>query len=449
MGHPNFAIELDSRAASSAALVPASAGASDARANVAAQFIPAGARVLDLGGGGAGLRGILPLGCAYMDCGIGDTMSRDPGGSMSDLDTGPLPEAALGADIIVMLGLIDRMADPELLFPYLRRAGRTVVLSCTPADLAGDAAVNGANSRFGFYELTRLFDRHGFRVECSAPFGDGQMMFRIVPELRITPLQARRVAVISGGDEFGERVGRHIIGQLLPGEAHVEHITFDALDAVRGEFDLVIVGVGGGLIPPQMNEALFDVVSRGRSAIGIFGTQYRELIPRAVMERLLDRLDCWYARHEADVLMYGRGREDNVHLGDWLIDAFPLTQASDDEPLLIGANVGAGSDLAETIAYIQRHKRVFSTQGAALICALTSAETAAYSESPNGRLPGIESGEFRGLLIDIFGRTYPDKDFFLIDRDAVMRYRSSVHDKVVAMRERIATLLRAGAAVPA
>jgi len=38
----------------------------DARAQLAAQFIPSGSRVLDLGGGGGEtLQDLLPLGCAY------------------------------------------------------------------------------------------------------------------------------------------------------------------------------------------------------------------------------------------------------------------------------------------------------------------------------------------------------------------------------------------------
>jgi hypothetical protein len=53
-------------------------------------------------------------------------------------------------------------------------------------------------------------------------------------------------------------------------------------------------------------------------------------------------------------------------------------------------------------------------------------------------LPPGGSAEFRSLLLDIFGRSYPAGEFFLIDRDPVQRYRAKVHANIAALRERIA-----------
>jgi hypothetical protein len=143
--------------------------------------------------------------------------------------------------------------------------------------------------------------------------------------------------------------------------------------------------------------------------------------------------------------MYGRGRDNVTHLGDWLIDRFPLAQGTVNEPLLIGANAGAETARAATIAFIQRHAGIFTPHPAAVLCALAAAETAAWCETPDSRLPGLPSGEFRSLLIDVFGRSFPEKDFFLIDRDAVMRYKARVRANVTAMRETIAGLIEAKA----
>ena len=46
----------------------------DARAAIAAAFVPAGARVLDLGCGRMALRGVLPQDCTYRPC---DLVARD------------------------------------------------------------------------------------------------------------------------------------------------------------------------------------------------------------------------------------------------------------------------------------------------------------------------------------------------------------------------------------
>ena len=59
---------------------------------------------------------------------------------------------------------------------------------------------------------------------------------------------------------------------------------------------------------------------------------------------------------------------------------------------------------------------------------------------PNGC--GYQGCDFRSMLIDIFGRSYPEKEFFLVDRDAVTRYKARVHRNVTRVGERIEVMLR-------
>jgi hypothetical protein len=165
-------------------------------------------------------------------------------------------------------------------------------------------------------------------------------------------------------------------------------------------------------------------------------------MPRPALDRLLDRLDTWFARTEDDVLMYGRGRKNVTHLGDWLIDQFPMSTPCIDEPLQIADEIRADHALDRAIQIIQRHKQVYSARLHPLLCALTSAELVAYAEQPAAQMPDIASGKFRSTLIDIFGRSYPEKQFFMVDRDAVRRYKAQVHRNVAAVRERIDAILR-------
>jgi len=141
------------------------------------------------------------------------------------------------------------------------------------------------------------------------------------------------------------------------------------------------------------------------------------------------------------VLIYGRGRNNVEHLGDWLIDLFPLTTATDNEQLRIGTAM-AELPLDRAIETIQRHKQVYSAAPLPFLCALTSAELAAYAEPPAEEMPGTVAGHFRSMLIDIFGRSYPEKEFFLVDRDAVTRYKARVHRNVTRVGERIEVMLR-------
>ena len=408
---------------------PGAALSSDSRAELAAQFIPAGSRVLDLGRA-SGLQALLPTGCGYQS-------------AVSNFNAGEFPtQAAAHSDIVVMLGVLEHVTDVENLFTHLRFCKQDIVLSYSATDLGGERS--GFANALSFYDLALLFDRYGFRIECSAPAGADQLLMRLTPIDRLKPVAACSVAVISDGvaSSFASRLGWQKINSLLPGEADVQHLSFDALSEARDKYDLVVLGTGGGLFQPLIGDEVLDIVSRGKAAIGIFGTQYRELIPRAGLERLIERLDTWYARHQDDVLMYGRGRSNVVHLGDWLIDQFPMNTATVDEPLQIADEIRQDHALDRAIQVIQCHRHVYSSRLTPLLCALTSAEFAAYSDVPTEQMPGVASGAFRSMLLDIFGRSYPEKQAFMVDRDAVRRYKARVHRNVAAVAERIDSILR-------
>lgn len=51
------------------------------------------------------------------------------------------------------------------------------------------------------------------------------------------------------------------------------------------------------------------------------------------------------------------------------------------------------------------------------------------------------SGKFRALLLDVFGRTFPEETLFDIDRSQVLRYKSAVDSNVSRMQKNIYRLL--------
>ena len=402
----------------------------DARAELAAQFIPAGACVLEFGRGNTPLRPFLPNGCVYRAC---DLAGEFPTKAVAD------------SDLVVMLGVLEAIGDLETFFTHLRFCKRDLVLSYHPTNLGEgrDRAGQGFVNHLSYCDLTLLFDRYGFRIECTTPIDERQVLMRLTPTERLKLVVPCSVAVISENDagNLGDRLGYHMINALLPGEADVHHLTFHTLDRARDRYDLVVLGTGNSLFQPLLTGELLDVVSRAKASIGIFGTQYRELIPRVGLERLVDRLDTWFARYEDDVLLYGRGRKNVVHLGDWLIDQFPMSAPSLDDPLQIDDEAAGELSLDRAIQTIQQHRQVYSARLAPLLCGLTSAELAAYAERPSAEMPGIISGRFRSMLIDIFGRTYAEKKFFMVDRDAVIRYKARVHRNVAKLGERIDAIL--------
>ena len=109
--------------------------AHDERAQFAAQFIPAGARVLELNCGRMPLRRYLPNGCEYRGC---DLTAREVDTVVCDLNAGEFPtKEAASADVIVMLGVLETIVDVESFFTHLRFCKRDVVLSYCARELTG------------------------------------------------------------------------------------------------------------------------------------------------------------------------------------------------------------------------------------------------------------------------------------------------------------------------
>lgn len=419
----------------------------DRRAQLAAQFIPCGARVLDLGaGGGETLRDLMPFGCGYQS----GELAHGKGSLIHTLTGQEFPtRAATESDIVVMLGVVERVADLDGLFTHLRFCKQDVILSYCPIDLVGTEAraARGFANHLSYAELVTLFDQYGFRIECTAPVSDDEMLMRLTPSNRVAPISSCDIAVVTESDAggFGDRLGLHMINAVLPGAARVHHMTFktlhEGLAAGRASYDLVVIGAGTSMFQPLIGEDILRILARAKAAVGIFGTAYRELIPRPSIDRVIDRLDGWFAPYEDDIHLFGRGRSNAAHLGDWLIAQFPIVEAAVDVPLEIDIEIDAEMALDHTIQVIQRHRQVYAACPHALLCALTSAETAAYAERGSRLMPGIVSGHFRSMLVDLFGRTYPEREFFMVDRDAVARYKTRVHANVAMLRGRVEAML--------
>ena len=130
------------------------------------------------------------------------------------------------------------------------------------------------------------------------------------------------------------------------------------------------------------------------------------------------------------MLLYGRGRKNVVHLGDWLIDQFPMTTPTSTSRCKSATRSAAELRSTAPSRRSSCTRQVYSARLHPLLCALTSAELVAYAEQPSEHMPDIVSGKFRSMLIDIFGRSYPEKKFFMVDRDAVTRYKARVHRNV-------------------
>jgi len=97
---------------------------------LAADFIPAGSTVLDLGCGAMVLERSLPPGCRYLTC---DAVRRDERSVVRDFNRGELPPKA-GATIVTLLGVLEYIYDWKAFLQRVREYQLPVVLSYCPAD---------------------------------------------------------------------------------------------------------------------------------------------------------------------------------------------------------------------------------------------------------------------------------------------------------------------------
>ena len=414
----------------------------DQRAARAAAYIPRGAAVLDLGCGAMALERFLPMGCRYQPC---DLTARDARTLVCDFNAGEFPANA-ACDLVTVLGVLEYLHDAPAFLAKVRALNRPVVMSyCLAGDRGPtDRRALGWVNDFTRDQLSHLMTAAGFGRVIGEEVTPGQFLLRLEPagEDQIAP--ERTVWVLSYNDigNFGDRLGGQVLNQVLPANAKVSHIHHYPWDAPpEGAPDLLILGVGNSLFQPVLTDELLQLVDRAGRTVGIFGTQYREAIDPSRMASLLDRLESWWARHEEDVGVYGGGRGNVHHLGDWMIDACPMTTWRHDELFRVGEETINDSPLDRLIERYQSYRQFASPRMHPLLCALTAAEQVGYQEQREMDDPNQVSGKFRSMFLDIFGVDKPEKQMWPVDRAAVVAYKAKVRRNVEALRAELGRLL--------
>lgn len=411
----------------------------EARAIEAAKRVPAGARVLDLGCGSMAIERHLPAACSYLPC---DLVARDQRTIVCDFNASEIPDEAWTCDRILALGLLEYIVDLPTFIDRLALTGKPLIASYSPTDFIDGArrAELGWLNHYSTEQLRGIFGRKGLAIKSTEQIDATQVLFVLELAPARQPEQSVLVLSCAHCGNFGDRLGVQMIHSVLPPSAAVWHAYLDQMPEISGNIDLLVVGIGNSLYSPLLTDRLLEVVGRARRSIGIFGTQYRGGIDRSRMRGLVSRLDAWYARYEEDLLLYGTGRNAEVHFGDWLIDAFAMTEARDSTVLNIGDEIWNDLPLDRVIEKIQRHTVVSSTRLHPLLCALTSARQVAYIEQRE-TASGESSGKFDAMLLDVFGRRFAENRLWEVDRSAVRRYKEKVRENVGQLRRSLRDLL--------
>ncbi|WP_443751196.1 class I SAM-dependent methyltransferase [Asticcacaulis solisilvae] len=144
------------------------------RAEAVAALAGPGKTILDLGCGRMDLEGVLHAGCTYIPC---DLVARDGRTHVCDLNAGQLPDAE--ADIVVMLGVLEYIHDPEALFQRLASRWRRLILTYNAAELdAGrDRLLHGWFNALTSARLVAMAENAGWRLIGIVPFDGRQKLF--------------------------------------------------------------------------------------------------------------------------------------------------------------------------------------------------------------------------------------------------------------------------------
>jgi hypothetical protein len=242
---------------------------------------------------------------------------------------------------------------------------------------------------------------------------------------------------------FGDRLGFHLLPQLVPPQIPVVYVSTMSPDqsppTMRSR--LLILHLGTSVFSPLLNQELISFVQGFPYSIGIFGTQYREQLhgKSQLFHELLNHLTIWCARYKEDLDQFDRPA-NGVHFGDWLIDLFPLTYPVQKSGVTVPAEL-RHTDVAldRIIQHIQQYSHVHSARLHPLLCALTSAASFSYEEQREYD-GSHSSGKFRSLFLDVFHVDYPENQIIPIDRQAVAAYKLFVRNNILQLASAIKVL---------
>lgn len=247
-------------------------------------------------------------------------------------------------------------------------------------------------------------------------------------------------------ENFGDRLGYYNMNSVLPPNATVTYANFTPWNVPNpNDIDVLVVGIGNSVFELLLGENVLRLIEAAPRVVGVFGTQYRQTVNKTRLRRLISNVDCWFARNKEDIEWFGSYSNNVHHLGDWLIDLFPMATPALNEELNIIEKLSrmqAKSDplehapLDRIIQMVQKYQRVYSPKLHLLLCALTSASYVAYKEQ---REFGFNepSGKFNSLLHDVFSRHFPEDKYFEVDRQMVIDYKGRVRSNMELLRAKI------------
>jgi len=252
---------------------------------------------------------------------------------------------------------------------------------------------------------------------------------------------------------FGDRLGFFVVMNILSRLAdemeffiEVDHDHIENLYRDPRKYDLLIVGNGNSIFPPNfLNISLLNYIRRAERSVGIFGLQYYSNYSSenySTLSSIIEKLDFVFMRYkrELNIVKKLSNKKEVYHSGDLLTNLFPFTKWKINKTKYIMAREPFRIHAIDFyIREIQLYRNVYSERVHPLLCALCSAEKVAYREQYE--FLNSESGKFKAMLFDIFGKEFQQKKFFKVDREKVWNYKRYVQKSINRIVEKLSELL--------
>lgn len=416
-----------------------------------ARFIARGRDIIDIGCGAMHIEKYLPMGCTYKPY---DVVKRDKRTELIDLNKGEFPKTK-AYDQILLLDVLPYIDDVLSVLKSIKQSQQQALITypCTNGKDTEERVRLGYVNHFTLEQFKTLVDKAGLRLFHAEPYRRLDTIFVLKPkeDFQETFVESRRhissdkkVLVLSYNNvgNFGDRLGYHLINQILPPQVTVYWGNFQPFTVPSGVFDLLIIGIGNSLYQPMCIKELMDLTKMTKHVIGIFGTQFRHSLNKMYVSKLIDNMDYWFARFLEDKLLYGKHNDKVIHLGDWLTSTFPLSEPTilDKSYMISVDDVWKEPPLDRLMQNILSYGYVNSPGIHPLLCAFHGARAVAYRESLD-KPGGKKTGKFRSMFMDVFGRDVLEGSVFDIERDKLIEYRLMVDDNLRKLQNAVIEVL--------
>ncbi|PCI63870.1 MAG: hypothetical protein COB37_03740 [Kordiimonadales bacterium] len=235
-------------------------------------------------------------------------------------------------------------------------------------------------------------------------------------------------------NNFGDKLGWNLANAIIPPNFTLTYkslpLTPDLWEAPLNNYDLILVGTGQSIFHRSLDPAFLKWLEQAKCPkVGLFGLQYLDMIDKTLLQRLVDTLDIWFVRNKVDLEFLPKC-EHTQHVGDLLIDFFPLTKWSNDHRINIPASISkANFDIQQLVHKFQEYKHVHSHRIHPLLCALCSADLFSFTEQRE--LPDSSiSGKFNKMLKDIFDREFEENIIYTNDMEKVISYKKMARQNI-------------------